>query len=158
MLIGEETIGGSTERLVDLRRRHTICNPTIRDEHGATLITFPFEYTNSKKIFDALNGPAVSPILHRRKAQLPHSVSKSSLQEEFFQSNHWQTAMECLSLNLEEVVHIRFVLTKAELETLPVDCSLKEDVEKGKVQTQILIKVKSARGDPTISDTRTLFF
>jgi spire-like protein len=61
-------------------------------------------------------------------------MSKSSLQEEFFQSNHWQTAIECLSLNLEEVVHIRNVLTKAELESLPLECSLKEDVEKGKVR------------------------
>lgn len=140
-VVGEQNQGGgSTERLMDLhlRRRHTICNPTMRDEHGATIITFPFEYTNSKQIFDALNGPAVSPILHRRKQQqLPHSVSKSSLQEEFFQSNHWQTAMECLSLNLEEVVHIRYVLTKAELEALPMECSLKEDVEKGKVRNHL---------------------
>ncbi|ODN04227.1 Protein spire [Orchesella cincta] len=134
--IGEQTIGGSsTERLVDLRRRHTICNPTMRDEHGATLITFPFEYTNSTKKFDSFNGPAISPIMHRRKAQqqLPRSMSNSLLQEELFQSNQWQTAMECLSLNLEEVVHIRYVLTKAELEALPVDCSLKGDVENGKI-------------------------
>lgn len=67
-------------------------------------------------------------------------MSKSMLQEEFFQSNQWQTAMECLSLNLEEVVHIRNVLTKAELESLPVDCSTKEDVLKGKVCIFLHIK------------------
>lgn len=93
----------------------------------ATLITFPFEYANSKKTIDSLNG-------RQQQKQLPHSVSKSSLQEEFFQSNQWQTAMECLSLNLDEVMHIRYVLTKADLEALPDDCSLKEDVEKGKVR------------------------
>ena len=124
----------SSGRRVDFRRRHTICNPTNREEHGSTLITFPFEYTNTVNVFSSLQCPRASPILHRRKAKLPHSVSKSYLQEEFFQSNHWQTAIECLSLNLEEVVHIRNVLTKAELESLPVDCSLKEDVEKGKVR------------------------
>ena len=124
---------GDDNNKVDFRRRHTICNPTNREEHGSTLITFPFEYTNSVNVFTTLQFPRASPILHRRKAKLPNSVSKSSLQEEFFQSNHWQTAIECLSLNLEEVVHIRNVLTKAELESLPVDCSLKEDVEKGKV-------------------------
>ena len=97
------------------------------------MITFPFEYTNAVNVFSSLRGPRASPILNRRKAKLPHSMSKSSLQEEFFHSNHWQTAIECLSLNLEEVVHIRNVLTKAELESLPLDCSLKDDVEKGKV-------------------------
>lgn len=49
-----------------------------------------------------------------------------------FQKN-WQQAMECLSLTLEEIVHIRSVLTKAELESLPVEGHVKEDVEKRKV-------------------------
>lgn len=43
----------------------------------------------------------------------------------------WQA--ECLSLTLEEIVHIRSVLTKAELESLPVEGHVKEDVEKRKV-------------------------
>jgi hypothetical protein len=126
----------SSRPKIDLRRRHTICNPTQTEEHGRTMITFPFEYTNSNTLraYEGLEGPSVSPILHRRKTNLPRSQSKSLLQEEFFQSNQWQTAMECLSLNLEEVVHIRNVLTKAELEALPVDCSTKQDVEKGKVK------------------------
>ncbi|KFB49469.1 hypothetical protein ZHAS_00017633 [Anopheles sinensis] len=38
-----------------------------------------------------------------------------------------------LSLTLEEIVHIRSVMTKAELEGLPVDVHIKEDVEKRKV-------------------------
>jgi spire-like protein len=46
---------------------------------------------------------------------------------------NWQQAMECLSLTLEEIVHIRSVLTKAELESLPVEGHVKEDVEKRKV-------------------------
>ena len=41
--------------------------------------------------------------------------------------------MQTLDLNLDEIVHIRSVLTKAELEGLPLDGNLKEDVEKGKV-------------------------
>lgn len=41
--------------------------------------------------------------------------------------------MECLSLTLEEVVHIRNVLTKAELESLLANRPLYEDVEKRKV-------------------------
>ncbi|XP_031784061.1 protein spire isoform X4 [Nasonia vitripennis] len=38
-----------------------------------------------------------------------------------------------LSLTLEEIVHIRNVLTKAELESLPVEGSVKEDVEKRRI-------------------------
>ncbi|XP_047352441.1 protein spire isoform X1 [Vespa velutina] len=40
---------------------------------------------------------------------------------------------ERLSLTLEEIVHIRSVLTKAELESLPVEGQVKEDVEKRRV-------------------------
>lgn len=40
---------------------------------------------------------------------------------------------ERMSLTLEEIVHIRSVLTKAELESLPVEGRVKEDVEKRRV-------------------------
>ncbi|XP_045512123.1 protein spire isoform X3 [Pieris brassicae] len=48
----------------------------------------------------------------------------------------WRDALlseERLSLTLEEIVHIRSVLTKAELEVLPVEGRVKEDVEKRRV-------------------------
>ena len=48
----------------------------------------------------------------------------------------WQEAImsdDRLSLTLEEIVHIRSVLTKAELEVLPVEGRVKEDVEKRRV-------------------------
>ena len=51
----------------------------------------------------------------------------------FAWQEHWATALQTLDLTLDEVVHIRTVLTKAELEGLPLDGSLKEDVEKSKV-------------------------
>jgi spire-like protein len=59
--------------------------------------------------------------------QLKHSDTLVNSQK------NWQQAMECLSLTLEEIVHIRSVLTKAELESLPVEGHVKEDVEKRKV-------------------------
>lgn len=39
-----------------------------------------------------------------------------------------------LSLTLEEIVHIRSVMTKAELEGLPIEVRIKEDVERRKVK------------------------
>lgn len=40
---------------------------------------------------------------------------------------------DCLTLTLQELVHIRSVLTKAEIESLPVEGHFKEDVENRKV-------------------------
>ncbi|XP_038111222.1 protein spire isoform X3 [Culex quinquefasciatus] len=57
--------------------------------------------------------------------------TKSSLDE-----HQWKDTFNLndrLSLTLEEIVHIRSVMTKAELEGLPVDVHIKEDVEKRKV-------------------------
>lgn len=57
--------------------------------------------------------------------------TKSSLDE-----NQWKDTFNLndrLSLTLEEIVHIRSVMTKAELEGLPVDIHIKDDVEKKKV-------------------------
>ena len=48
--------------------------------------------------------------------------------------NKWQNPIECLSLTLEEVTHIRIVLTKAELESLITDPELYKLVSKGKVR------------------------
>jgi hypothetical protein len=62
--------------------------------------------------------------------------------------------MECLSLTLEEIVHIRSVLTKAELESLPVEGHVKEDVEKRKVRNsgffQLYIFLWSEKHFPNI--------
>ncbi|XP_022254835.1 protein spire homolog 1-like [Limulus polyphemus] len=52
---------------------------------------------------------------------------------EYWKASQWGKALECLSLTLEEVVHIRNVLTKAELESLLVNKELHDDLEKGKI-------------------------
>lgn len=52
----------------------------------------------------------------------------------FMDERTWiEHADDRLSLTLEEIVHIRSVMTKAELESLPVGVQIKEDVEKRKV-------------------------
>ncbi|CAN8001142.1 unnamed protein product, partial [Ixodes pacificus] len=59
---------------------------------------------------------------------------RQSADDPWFASQaQWEKSMECLSLTLEEVVHIRNVLTKAELESLLMNRPLYEDVEKRKV-------------------------
>ncbi len=46
------------------------------------------------------------------------------------------TSLECLSLTIEEVMHIRSVLTKAELECLVIDPTLQALIAKGKVRVE----------------------
>ncbi|XP_029646922.2 protein spire homolog 2-like isoform X2 [Octopus sinensis] len=48
-------------------------------------------------------------------------------------SKKWQNPIECLSLTLDEVMHIRQVLTKAELESLLAQPQLYDLVSRGKV-------------------------
>ncbi|KAG8187798.1 hypothetical protein JTE90_025836 [Oedothorax gibbosus] len=61
-----------------------------------------------------------------------YQQSSRAAKSDFWKSSQWQS-LECLSLTLEEVVHIRNVLTKAELESLIVNPQLYEDLRKGKV-------------------------
>ena len=43
----------------------------------------------------------------------------------FFFQDKWAKTLETLDLNMDEVIHIRSVLTKAEMEGLPLDGTLK---------------------------------
>jgi len=57
----------------------------------------------------------------------------ATLHSEFVHSDQWVAALQTLELTFEEVVHIRSVLARAELEALPLDNNLKEDVEGKKI-------------------------
>ena len=56
-----------------------------------------------------------------------------NLQDEFLRSKAFH-GVDCLALTLEEMVHIRHVLTKADLEALPLDATIKDDIAHGKVR------------------------
>jgi len=61
------------------------------------------------------------------------NVHSTNLHSEFIKSEEWMSALQTLELSLDEVVHIRSVLSRAEFEALPLDNNLKTDVEKGKI-------------------------
>ncbi|XP_018373874.1 PREDICTED: protein spire isoform X1 [Trachymyrmex cornetzi] len=78
-----------------------------------------------------------------RQAQLAHAVAHENKNDKA-PDDEWDDIDkkgtlgdmlldERLSLTLDEIVHIRSVLTKAELESLPVEGRVKEDVEKRRV-------------------------
>ncbi|EFA04670.1 protein spire [Tribolium castaneum] len=67
--------------------------------------------------------------------QLEPEVAKA-MQDELTNARSWQDTISLddrLSLTLSEIVHIRAVLTKAELEALPVEGRVRHDVESRKV-------------------------
>ncbi|XP_065200343.1 protein spire isoform X2 [Planococcus citri] len=105
-------------------RRHTVVC-TISNAHGNGSLSVP----QSRPVSRNTSTPPAEDSLSYTLPEM--SWSRSSLQEELFESKQWQD--ECLSLTLEEIVHIRSVLTKAELESLPVEGHVKDDVEKRKV-------------------------
>ncbi|XP_017886791.1 protein spire isoform X2 [Ceratina calcarata] len=89
--------------------------------------------------------PSLSPQPRARLAKRSQTIAEGTKPEVEDQNEDWQDDKgqkptlgdmfldERLSLTLEEIVHIRSVLTKAELESLPVEGRVKEDVEKRRV-------------------------
>jgi len=75
---------------------------------------------------------SLSPSSPSPSYKLNTSQMHASLQEEY-NSPEWQRALQTLNLSLDEVAHIRSVLTKAELEELPLEGSVKDNVCRGKV-------------------------
>ncbi|CAH2104210.1 unnamed protein product [Euphydryas editha] len=112
-------------------RRHTVTHPPCPPIDGAQ--SLPHSRPGSR----ASCAGAASLASSDADVQLGElSWSRSSLQDELIKSKQWQDAImsdDRLSLTLEEIVHIRSVLTKAELEVLPVEGRVKEDVEKRRV-------------------------
>ncbi|KAF4524315.1 hypothetical protein B566_EDAN005372 [Ephemera danica] len=127
-------------RRATLRRRHTVAT-TATTEEDDTNVTNGTDDVPVKKVANVSDPERGEEAEEEEEDSRTHTSlgscelnwSRSSLQDELLQSSHWQSAMECLSLTLEEIVHIRSVLTKAELESLPVEGRIKEEVEKRKV-------------------------
>lgn len=69
-----------------------------------------------------------------RRPSTQRTGNKGPWNKSFMDEKTWiERGDDRLSLTLEEIVHIRSVMTKAELESLPVGVQIKEDVEKRKV-------------------------
>ncbi|XP_074103484.1 spire type actin nucleation factor isoform X3 [Cotesia typhae] len=83
--------------------------------------------------------PSISPRTRERILMKSHTTVEPENDHHTQSENERKPSLgdmfldERLSLTLEEIVHIRSVLTKAELESLPVEGRVKEDVEKRRV-------------------------
>merc|ERR1719228_2734383 len=81
--------------------------------------------------------PSAQPMAAQKKISVDLDIDRDSpvsqLSDFDSPTDQWVAALQTLELSLDEVVHIRSVLTRAELEALPLDNNVKEDVERGKI-------------------------
>ena len=79
----------------------------------------------------ANSGPkSLMPVSSRKSSNVSTDSSRTSPSRDDCSG---QDALKTLNLGLEEVAHIRSVLTKAQLEGLPLDGNIKDNVERGKI-------------------------
>eukprot|EP00095_Tigriopus_kingsejongensis_P007765 maker-scaffold154_size301342-snap-gene-1.12 protein:Tk07765 transcript:maker-scaffold154_size301342-snap-gene-1.12-mRNA-1 annotation:"protein spire" len=124
----------------NLQRRHsiTICESKTRSRKSSSVTSSSNESSNTSS--HASTPQSRSP-RHSRTTPLEPGYTLNvaemhdTLVDEFDQSQAARKGdgLQTLNLRLDEVAHIRSVLTKAELEALPIDGNVRESVEKGKV-------------------------
>ncbi|GFN95296.1 protein spire [Plakobranchus ocellatus] len=80
-------------------------------------------------------GPGLEPARHQSHVASPPDTTSdlAPMHDMLPMPKRWQNPVECLSLTLEEVTHIRSVLTKAELESLMSHPDLYQQVAKSKL-------------------------
>lgn len=120
-------------------RRHTIVGCQSNMDCQSTPSSRP-ESRQSEEIsttatMNPLNplNPMTSAILDEWTRDANTITSGTSMMDG---GDQWKESIDVsdrLALTLEEIVHIRSVITKAELEGLPVGVQVKEDVERRKV-------------------------
>ena len=89
------------------------------DQPGSLPCSGPSSSTSSSSA--SLHSPPGSP------------THAGHLQEDFVRSKEFQQVVQGKLVTLEELVHMRRVLTAASLDNLPLDSSIKDDVTNGKV-------------------------
>lgn len=111
-------------------RRHsiTVCEtPQVKSSHSNS--NFKLPRPNRLSLLLHLNNNHISP---NDLIVDPNEDTRDRIAS-IWSATNWGKAYNCLSLTLEEVQHIRSVLTRAELESLSVTRALKEDLEKGRI-------------------------
>lgn len=129
---------GSDSRRTESSRRHTIlgCHAKATESQQSTPVSRPssrqaeFSTTVTMNPLNPMNASAYcTEIIDIDESEEPECATEVV-------DKQWQETVNVsdrLALTLEEIVHIRSVMTKAELEGLPVGVRIKEDVERRKV-------------------------
>ncbi|XP_033150032.1 protein spire isoform X2 [Drosophila busckii] len=110
-------------------RRHTIVGCQSNADE------LPPTRPESRQADDVKPSPLPTPLAAAGDEPTPHSTSSlGPWNKSFMDKQTWmERGDDRLSVTLAEIMHIRSVMTKAELEGLPMDVRVKEDVEKRRV-------------------------
>lgn len=146
-------------------RRHTIVG--CQNFKAGDSQSVPPSRPNSRQSTDHSQPPPVAKttsIVQPQTTKVAQSTNLNSMDpwtKNSLDEHQWRDKLETdrLSLTLEEIVHIRSVITKAELESLPVGIHIKEDVEKRKLCFLCLrtkFGILSSRGVPCKLCQRTV--
>lgn len=117
--------------LVERRHSITLCDltparPTLTSPSEHSCLSLTPKSSRASTTATLLRSVSNS---HRHRGHLKYECMSQDERKHI----QWKHSLECLSLTLEEVVHIRNQLTKAELESLLVDTPQYVDVAKGKL-------------------------
>merc|ERR550519_653740 len=125
----------SSDRCLDRRHSITVCESPSRRKSSNSSNSSSSSGSGMSSPKSSLSQQDSSVLSNESspRYQLNTSQMHASLQDEFNSSDQWHKALQTLNLNLEEVAHIRSVLTKAELEGLPLDGNVKDNVQKGRI-------------------------
>ena len=115
-----------------IRRRHSITLCESRHRKSSTESTI----SNCSSERSQISPDRQAPIIDNREFA---SLNVATIQEHNagciydFEDSSVPKPLKTLDLRLEEVAHIRSVLTKAELEAMPLDSYVRDSVARGKV-------------------------
>jgi len=111
-----------------IRRRHSITLCESRHRKSSTEST-----TSSNE--SSTTSPRASPSKERENSNNFTSLNVASMQEKADINQDFTTnnKVKTLNLGLEEVAHIRSVLTKAELEAMSIDSTMRDNIARGKI-------------------------
>lgn len=113
-----------------IRRRHSITLCESRNRKSSTESTTSSVGSEASSTSSPSKEPS-NPFASLNVTSSMQDSSDTSIQD--FGTNVSQGPMKTLNLRLEEVAHIRSVLTKAELEAMAIDSTMRDNIARGKV-------------------------
>ena len=135
-----------------LRRRHSITLCESRHRKSSTESTTSSCSSERSQVSPdrpestaEIDNP-VDPTLKFASLNVAAIQEQSTVQDSYeIDANVVPKPLKTLDLRLEEVAHIRSVLTKAELEAMPIDSCIRDNVARGKVRSFLFLLVHTGK-------------
>ena len=119
----------SNEESTRIRRRHsiTLCESRLRKTSSEST-------TSTATTSNSMASQRSSPAREDQFTSLSVAAFDRANNNNGFEESVGSKPLKTLDLRLEEVAHIRSVLTKAELEAMAIDSTMRDNIARGKVR------------------------